>query len=144
MHSAVSHTFQYGIQPGSTQNSGTFSLIGIVSFAVNLRKQLVRNDGSRQFVAVHHSGRAIREYVNIADKRDIEAVLPHKQQHLMKLAGIIAELCNNELSAGGDFLFKLEILRHLFRFGRLERRNDRAGEKVACLMTNNPFDSRIL
>ncbi|OQC54592.1 MAG: hypothetical protein BWX55_00382 [Deltaproteobacteria bacterium ADurb.Bin022] len=62
----------------------------------------------------------------------------------MKLSGVIAELRNNELRAGGYFLFQFEILRHLFGFRRLKRRHDRAGEKITCLMTNNPFDSRIL
>ncbi|OQC54593.1 MAG: hypothetical protein BWX55_00383 [Deltaproteobacteria bacterium ADurb.Bin022] len=78
MHSAVSHAFQYGVHPGGAQNSGSFSLIGVVSFPVNFRKQLVRNDGSGQFVAVHHAGRSVRQYIDIAHERNVQGIVSHK------------------------------------------------------------------
>ncbi len=61
----------------------------------------------------------------------------------MKFSGIVSQLRNDELRAGSDLLFQFVILDHLFRFGCLEGRNDSSGKKIAGLVTNVTFDSRI-
>jgi len=61
----------------------------------------------------------------------------------MKFSCIVSQLRNDEFGAGGDFLFQFVILDHLLRFGCLEGRNDSSGKKIAGLVTDDPFDSRI-
>ena len=70
------------------------------------------------------------------------SILLHEEQHLMELPRIISELGHDERRPGGDLLLQLEILGHLLRFGRLEGRDGHAGEKIARLMLDGPFEAR--
>ncbi len=77
-------------------------------------------------------------------KWNVETVLFHEEQHFMKFSCVVSQLRDDELRAGIDLFFQFVILDHLFRFGCLEGRNNRSGEEIAGLVTDDAFDSRIL
>jgi len=140
----VTHALEDGIQPGGAQDPRLNSFVRITPLPVNVREELVRHDGAGQLVAVHHLGGAVRQDVDVAHQRNVEALLFHEQQHFMKLSRVVSQLGNNELRSRGDLLLQFVILGHLLRLGRLERRNDGAGEEITGMVPDDLFASRIL
>ena len=143
VNAAVSHSFQNGVHPGGAKDSRAFPFVRVASLPVDVREQLVRDDRARQVVAVHHFRRAEGKDVNVAHQGDLRIVLLHEEERFMEFPCVVSQLRNDELRAGGDFLFQLVVLPHLLGFSRLEGGNNRAGEKISRLMRDGAFDSGI-
>ena len=141
MNPVETHAFHDCIHPGGSQDSGAFSLVGVIAFPVQVGQEFVRDHRAGQVVAVHHFSRAERQDIDVPNEGNVEIVLLHEEQDFMEFPGIITQLRDDELRTGLDFLFQFVILAHLLRFGRLEGRNHGAGEKVAGLKAGGAFEA---
>ena len=75
-------------------------------------EQFVGDFDAGDAASVEEAGHAAGQDEDIGDDRHLETVQGHVLEQFVLLAGVVADLVDDEASAGADLFGQLEILRH--------------------------------